>query len=156
MDLKSNRIRFVSLIRPGYMIAATSVIALILIVSAVFELSESKKEIYKLMTEEAVSLVETVKMSSSNTVLSNEEIEDLMGSASYEYRKYGNRPALGLDQSVKAGERIDNETVLGFSLEKDFRVFGVRFYYILVDNSSNDEHYNFKNNIFGLGINSGF
>ena len=49
-----------------------------MIFSAVFELSQSKKELNRLMSEEAASLIETVDMSSVNTVLSNEEIENLI------------------------------------------------------------------------------
>lgn len=49
-----------------------------MIFSAVFELSQSKKELNRLMSEEAASLIETIGMSSANTVLSNEEIENLI------------------------------------------------------------------------------
>jgi PAS domain S-box-containing protein len=70
--------RLISHLRPRYIIAVAFVIALIMIVSAVYELSQSKQELNQLMTEEASSLIETIGMSSSNTVLSNEEIEDLI------------------------------------------------------------------------------
>ncbi len=49
-----------------------------MIISAVYELSQSKNELNQLMTEEASSLIETIAMSSANTVLSNEEIENLI------------------------------------------------------------------------------
>ena len=70
--------RLISQVRPRYIIAVTLVIAAVMIISAVFELSQSKKELNQLMTEEASSLIETVTMSSANTVLSNEEIENLI------------------------------------------------------------------------------
>ncbi len=70
--------RLISQLRPRYIAAVTLVIAVVMIISAVFELSQSKKELYRLMTDEASSLVETIGMSSANTVLSNEEIENLI------------------------------------------------------------------------------
>jgi two-component system sensor histidine kinase HydH len=70
--------RLISQIRPGYIILVTLVIAVVMVFSAVFELSQSKKELNRLMSEEAASLIETISMSSSNTVLSNEEIENLI------------------------------------------------------------------------------
>ena len=70
--------RLISQVRPRYIIAVTLVIAAVMIISAVYELSQSKKELNQLMTEEASSLIETITMSSANTVLSNEEIENLI------------------------------------------------------------------------------
>ena len=78
MKKEKDKTRLLSLIRPGYIIAVTLVIALVMVISAVFELSQSKKELYRLMTEEATSLIETINMSSRNTVLSNDEIEELI------------------------------------------------------------------------------
>jgi PAS domain S-box-containing protein len=70
--------RLFSQLRPRYIIAVTLVIAAVMVISAVFELSQSKKELNQLMVEEAASLVETISMSSSNAVLSNDEIEELI------------------------------------------------------------------------------
>jgi PAS domain S-box-containing protein len=70
--------RLISQVRPRYIIAVTLVIAVVMIISAVYELSQSKNELNQLMTEEASSLIETITMSSVNTVLSNEEIENLI------------------------------------------------------------------------------
>jgi len=66
------------LIRPGYIISISVVIALIMVVSAFFELSHSKEEIYHLLEEQANSLVYTIDMSSANTVISDQEIENLV------------------------------------------------------------------------------
>jgi len=70
--------RLISQVRPRYIIAVTLVIAAVMIISAVYELSQSKNELNQLMTEEASSLIETITMSSANTVQSNEEIENLI------------------------------------------------------------------------------
>ena len=78
MSTDKNIPRLISQIRPRYIILVTLVIAVVMIFSAVFELSQSKKELNRLMSEEAASLIETVDMSSVNTVLSNEEIENLI------------------------------------------------------------------------------
>lgn len=66
------------LIRPGYIISISAVIAFIMVVSAFFELSRSKEEIYHLLEEQANSLVYTIDMSSANTVISDQEIENLV------------------------------------------------------------------------------
>ena len=78
MNSDKNIPRLISQIRPRYIILVTLVIAVVMIFSAVFELSQSKKELNRLMSEEAASLIETISMSSANTVLSNEEIENLI------------------------------------------------------------------------------
>jgi two-component system sensor histidine kinase HydH len=78
MNFNKRYSQLLSSIRPGYIIAITIVIAVVMVSSAVFELTQSKSELKHLMTEEATSLIETISMSSANTVLSNDEIEDLI------------------------------------------------------------------------------
>lgn len=75
---KAIKLKSTKLIQPGYIIAVAVVIAASMIVSAVWELTQSRKELYHLMTEEATLLIETMSLSSANTVLSNTEVEDLI------------------------------------------------------------------------------
>ncbi|MFA6977808.1 MAG: ATP-binding protein [Ignavibacteriaceae bacterium] len=49
-----------------------------MIASAYFELSESKKEIYRLLDRESASLIETIRLSSINTLHASDEIENLL------------------------------------------------------------------------------
>lgn len=49
-----------------------------MILSAVFELSQSKSEMKQLMTEQSESLIETIDLSSANAIISNDEIEELI------------------------------------------------------------------------------
>lgn len=65
-------------IKPRYIIAITAFIALIMVVSAYLELTQSRLELFHLMTEQAISLIETITISSSNTLTSSSEIEDLI------------------------------------------------------------------------------
>lgn len=65
-------------IKPRYIITITIVIALVMVVSAYLELTQSRNELFHLMTEQAISLIETVTISSENTLTSSSEIEDLI------------------------------------------------------------------------------
>ncbi|MFA6598631.1 MAG: ATP-binding protein [Ignavibacteriaceae bacterium] len=49
-----------------------------MIASAYFELSESKKEIYRLLDKQSASLIETIRLSSINTLNASDEIENLL------------------------------------------------------------------------------
>ena len=49
-----------------------------MITSAFFELNESRKEIYRVLKEQASSLIETISLSSTNTLNSSYEIEGLI------------------------------------------------------------------------------
>ncbi|MFA6025109.1 MAG: ATP-binding protein [Ignavibacteriaceae bacterium] len=49
-----------------------------MIASAYFELSESRKEIYRLLDRESASLIETIRLSSVNTLHASDEIENLL------------------------------------------------------------------------------
>ncbi|MBL7128909.1 MAG: PAS domain-containing protein [Ignavibacteria bacterium] len=75
-DLKN--LRKFSYIRPRYIIAISIVIAFVMIVYAFYELSKSKEEIYHVLDEYANSMIYTVNMSSANTVISDQEIENLL------------------------------------------------------------------------------
>lgn len=65
-------------IKPRYIIAITAVIAMVMVVSAYLELTQSREDLFHLMTEQAVSLIETITISGSNTLTSSSEIEDLI------------------------------------------------------------------------------
>lgn len=65
-------------IKPRYIIAITAVIAVIMVVSAYLELTQSRNELFHLMTEQAASLIETITISGSNTLISSTEIENLI------------------------------------------------------------------------------
>jgi two-component system, NtrC family, sensor histidine kinase HydH len=71
-------LRKLSLIRPKNIISIAVVMALIMIASAIFELSQSKKELDKLLNDEANSTIQNISVSSSNAVMSNDEVENLI------------------------------------------------------------------------------
>jgi PAS domain S-box-containing protein len=94
-DLKN--LRKFSYIRPRYIIAISVVIALVMIVYAYYELSKSKEEIYHVLDEYANSMIYTVNMSSANTVISDQEIENLLS-----------QHLLGVARSVSRLDRLTN------------------------------------------------
>jgi PAS domain S-box-containing protein len=65
-------------IKPRYFIAITIVISLLMIISAYLELTQSREELYRLMTEQATSLIETITISGANTIITSSEIEELI------------------------------------------------------------------------------
>ena len=68
--------RILSSIQPRSIIAITGAIALLMVASAFLELRQSRQELYHVMEEEALSLMEAVSQSSQNTILATEGIED--------------------------------------------------------------------------------
>ncbi len=70
------QLRFTRSIRPLHIIAVALLLALVMVVSAVIELGQSRDELFHLMRDEALSLVETVDRSSANIILSTETIEE--------------------------------------------------------------------------------
>lgn len=65
-------------LKPKTIILISVFIFIVMAVSAYFEVTESKKEIIHLLAENATSLVETISLSSHNTLNSSYEMEDLM------------------------------------------------------------------------------
>ncbi|MBT8387134.1 MAG: hypothetical protein KJO12_06950, partial [Ignavibacteria bacterium] len=63
---------------PKFVIVISIIIGLMMIVSAYFELTQNKEEIFHLLSRQAKSLSETVTLSSINTLNSSIEIEDLI------------------------------------------------------------------------------
>jgi signal transduction histidine kinase len=65
-------------INPSIIIAISLTIGIVMIASAYYELKQSKEEIYHLLHEQASSLIETISLSSINTLSSSYEIEGLI------------------------------------------------------------------------------
>jgi two-component system sensor histidine kinase HydH len=70
-------------IQPRYIIAVTFSIAVLMFISAYVELRQSKAELFHLLEEHSVSLVEIVERSSSNIVLSSDYIEQQLAERLY-------------------------------------------------------------------------
>jgi hypothetical protein len=66
------------------------------------------------------------------------------------------RPAYGLLENIVSDERKDDVFAASFQLIKNFNYFGIRFVYNYINNSSNDQYYNFRNNIFSVELGAGF
>ncbi len=67
--------RYLSHIQPRYIIAITIAVALLMFGSAFIELSQSRTELLHVLREHSLSLAETIERSSSNVVLSTEQVE---------------------------------------------------------------------------------
>ncbi len=65
-------------LKPAVVIIISVIIGIVMITSAYFELNQSKGEIFNLLSEQSSSLIETVSLSSINTLNSSYEIEDLI------------------------------------------------------------------------------
>lgn len=63
---------------PKAIISISAIIAVVMIVSSYIELNQSKREIYQLLYEHSSSLLQSVIISSANTLNSSFEIEDLI------------------------------------------------------------------------------
>lgn len=63
---------------PKAIISISAIIALVMIVSSYIELNQSKKEIYQLLYEHSSSLLQSIIISSENTLNSSFEIEDII------------------------------------------------------------------------------
>ena len=70
--------RFRPTIQPRFILAATALVTVLMLGTALIELRQSREEIYHLMREEAVSLAETIDRSGTNAILSMDRIEDLL------------------------------------------------------------------------------
>ncbi len=65
-------------LQPKFVVIISVIIGIVMIASAFFELNESRKEIYRVLSEQASSLIKTISLSSINTLNSSYEIEDLI------------------------------------------------------------------------------
>ena len=67
--------KYLSNIQPRYIIAITIAVALLMFSSAFIELRQSRNELLHVLREHSLSLAETIERSSSNVVLSTEQVE---------------------------------------------------------------------------------
>jgi two-component system sensor histidine kinase HydH len=65
-------------LRPSAVIAITVIIGIVMITSAYLELQQGKNELYHILNEQSLALIETITESSVNTINSGFEIEDLI------------------------------------------------------------------------------
>lgn len=65
-------------LRSSAVIAITVVIGIVMVTSAYFELQQGKRELYHILNEQSLALIETITESSVNTINSGFEIEDLI------------------------------------------------------------------------------
>ena len=65
-------------LRTSAVIAITVVIGIVMITSAYFELKQGKEELYHILNEQSLALIETITESSVNTINTGFEIEDLI------------------------------------------------------------------------------
>ncbi len=65
-------------LQPRIVIIISVIIGIVMITSAYFELNESKKEIFHILSEKSSSLIETISLSSDNTLNASDEIENLI------------------------------------------------------------------------------
>lgn len=77
-------------------------------------------------------------------------------SGSYQQRYFIDRPAYDLNENIISDQRTDKVTGASVQFIKNFTNFGIRLVYSFVHNSSSDQYYNFKNNIFSLELGAGF
>jgi len=65
-------------IQPRYLVAATVAVGALMIVSAYWELNQSRRELSHVVHEEALSLVETIHLGSVNTILATDQVEQVL------------------------------------------------------------------------------
>ena len=61
-----------------FLVSVFITLAILMIVSSLFELYQSKKELYRLMEKQAQSLMESIMISSKNSLLTNERLSILI------------------------------------------------------------------------------
>jgi hypothetical protein len=84
----------------------------------------------------------------------------MMGKVSFNYfnKKYVNRPAYDLSDNIKSDERVDNVYTISIILEKEFHLlngFTVSLLYDYIRNASNDDFYDYKNNVWAISFDLG-
>lgn len=92
---------------PKAVISISILIAAIMLISSYIELNQSKKEIYRLLYEHSSSLLESIAQSSTNTLNSSFEIEDLIVQRLVDnarlIRKLDSLNSLSRDELIKIG-----------------------------------------------------
>jgi hypothetical protein len=77
-------------------------------------------------------------------------------SGSFQYRNFIDRPAYDLNENLISDTRTDKVFSASLRFVKNFENFGIILAYSYIQNSTNDEYYNFKNNIFSIELGAGF
>jgi len=76
----------------------------------------------------------------------------------YQNKNYVNRPAYDLLDNIKSNERVDKVSSFSFILEKEFgwfNGFAISLMYDYIRNKSNDDFYNYKNNVCAISFDFG-
>jgi len=94
-------------LHPKIIIIISLIIGMVMIASAYFELSESKKEIYRLLERQSASLIETIRLTSINTLHASDEIENLLTE-----RLLNNARFI---RNLDSSGRLTNEDLITFS-----------------------------------------
>ncbi len=113
-----NTLRNVAKIKKGYILSITFFIILFVTLFSIIELNSNRQAIFHQLEEYAYSLVNTVILSSSNTVISDREIEALLA-----------QHLIGVARNVKWLDSISNltnEDLVRISEEND--VFRINFF----------------------------
>ncbi|HEY5535754.1 MAG TPA: ATP-binding protein [Ignavibacteria bacterium] len=127
------------IIKPRFIISISVIIAVLMIASAIFELTENKNEIYHLLDDYSNSLVYIIDKSSANTVVSDLELENLLS-----------QHLLGVARNVKRIDSIQNisNSILKTIAEENevFRIniFDVNADKIFSNFSPDSSHMNMK------------
>ncbi|MDD5361809.1 MAG: ATP-binding protein [Ignavibacteria bacterium] len=74
----TDNIKKLSLLKPRYVVIISAVLVAVVILSSVYEYYENKREIYHVLYDYANSMIQTVSMSSANSIISDREMENLM------------------------------------------------------------------------------
>lgn len=126
--------------KPGTLILIFIVITVIMITSAVVELRSSKAELYQLMQEQTHSLLETLIISSRNSLKSNHNLDELINK-----RLLNNAGLINiLLENGKISNSVLNEICESNEIYRIniFDRFGRKIYY-----SHEQEHFNDRENI---------
>ncbi|MFN3693758.1 MAG: sensor histidine kinase [Ignavibacterium sp.] len=94
---------------PKAVISISAIIALVMIISSYIELNQSKKEIYQLLYEHSSSLLQSVIISSENTLNSGFEMEDIITERLLDnarlIKKLDSLNALNKDELIRIGRK---------------------------------------------------
>ena len=93
---------------PKAVVSITALIAVVMLTLSFIELNQSKKEIYQLLYEHSASLLESIIQSSTNTLNSSFEIEDLIAQRLFDnarlVKKLDSLNSLSKDELIKIGK----------------------------------------------------
>ncbi|MFN3871535.1 MAG: sensor histidine kinase [Ignavibacterium sp.] len=94
---------------PKAVISISAIIALVMIISSYIELNQSKKEIYQLLYEHSSSLLQSIIISSENTLNSGFEMEDIITERLLDnarlIKKLDSLNALNKDELIRIGRK---------------------------------------------------